>query len=54
VYKILHFDQKSLKMQQDRQPHKTIMTTSEMGDYKGRTGQQQQKNTTGEKSPRQR
>ena len=38
MYKILHFDQKSLKMQQGRQPHKTIMTTSEIGNYKGRTG----------------
>lgn len=24
-------------MQQDRQPHKTIIATSEIGDYKGRT-----------------
>lgn len=36
MYKILHF-KKSLKMQQDRQPHKTIIAISEIGDYKGRT-----------------
>lgn len=38
-------------MQQDRQPHKTIIATSEIGDYKGRT---EKKNTSGEKQPGQR
>ena len=33
-------------MQQDRQPHKTIIAISEIGDYKGRT----EKKTNPEKS----
>lgn len=39
MHKILHFDKKSLKMQQGHQPYKTA---PEMGDYKGRTGQKPQ------------